>query len=575
MDPRYALALASVLPIAQARLFLGLRWLGPGARWGLALALVALHGALDARLALGITGQAQAARAADTRAEAAHRLLGAHGVEAVYTPRWPSLYAFRWGPALAVAHPYQEIDPPLALRVDAAERVALLLPADDPQWTWLPASLRAAGLSFDEARTEGWRILWDFQAGPPVAPWRSADWRATATVNPEDAPAAIDGDLSTRWATGRGRHKGDALTVSLGRVETVAGVRWLPGSHREVPSGIRAEGSLDGERWTRLQEVRPYLGPVFASDGHPFVRLRRGRVELRFPPAAIRHLRLTHLGGAALPWSIRELVLLVPAAPPPARDPDALVRALGQAGVRRVYADHWLAAAISTATRGAIAVPISNETVDAYGRLGPRSDMIAPLRLGERDALVVGAEAGEETREALEASGVAVAVEAAGGFAVIRARGEPRPLGQRVGLTGWRVTATHRPAEADRTIDGRPETHWRSGTPQRPGMAVEFDPGHLLRLTGLRLVAARPDETPRALAIRLSPDGTRWARVEPEWRGALGWTGWSLTRLSQGVYAVAFRPQAARRVRLELTGAATGSEWSIAEAEWYVTGTGE
>ncbi|MBI3457428.1 MAG: glycosyltransferase family 39 protein, partial [Candidatus Rokubacteria bacterium] len=146
VDPRYALALASVLPIAEARFVLGLRWLGPGARWGLALALVALHGTLDARLALGITGQAQAARVAETRDEAAHRLLRAHGVEAVYTPRWPSLYAFRWGPALAVAHPYQEVYPPLALRVDAAARVAFLLPADDPQWTWLPASLRAAGL---------------------------------------------------------------------------------------------------------------------------------------------------------------------------------------------------------------------------------------------------------------------------------------------------------------------------------------------------------------------------------------------------------------------------------------------
>lgn len=568
VDPRYTLPLYSILPLAEAAALVTLSRRHRLAGLGLLVGLLAIQGGMDLQLATGATGQRLAGEAAAARDEAVHRWLLAHRVEAAYTPRWPSLYAFRWGPGLAVADPYQEIYPPLARRVDAASRVAFLWPVPDPHWSALLPTLAAAGIGYRTETVAGWQVHWDFALPPPTPALARDGWRARASVHPPEAALALDGDLTTRWSTGRGQRPGDQFTLDLGRPQVVTGVRWLPGSYREVPAGIRLEGSMDGVRWRPLAEAIPYLGPTFTAGPHPFVRLD-GPVELRFPPTDARLLRLTQLGEARAPWSIRELAVLAP--PPaaaPARDIAALADTLGRLGVSEVYADPWLGAALETARperlRGLTAVGLA----DPYGR---HLDPSRPHRIRWRSgaAIVVPEALGDELQAALRRVGVRGPSTTAGGFVIVHDLMRER-LGPPLARTDWRVTATHRPEDAVLAIDDRPDTRWGTGVAQRPGMAFTIDLGRVVRIGGVSLdTRSLPGDAPRGLRLEVSADGQSWEEVRLQWRGAVGWTGWTALPLSEGVVSYGFAPRVARAVRLSLTSASEVNWWSIYELRLY------
>lgn len=184
-----------------------------------------------------------------------------------------------------------------------------------------PILTRLAGLTdiVREVRRFGTDIVFELlpaapgSAAPPEGMPRKLlareGWTARASLNTDRARAAIDGNLETRWDTGRVQEKGQWFELDLGREESFAGLTMeLPGSPVDFPRGLRIEVSSDMKDW------RPVL-----EDNSLTVPLRRliqpGNAALDIPlaPVRARGLRLIQTSvDRQYFWSIHELELWAP-----------------------------------------------------------------------------------------------------------------------------------------------------------------------------------------------------------------------------------------------------------------------
>lgn len=114
-----------------------------------------------------------------------------------------------------------------------------------------------------------------------------------------DLADLTDNDPHTRWMTSHPQRAGDTLTIDLGRVEQVCGLRLSMGSAAVLyPGALRVATSLDGEAWETSFErerggaalraalrdpVRPNLVvPLFAKAAR-FIRLQIVRSQAEYP----------------------------------------------------------------------------------------------------------------------------------------------------------------------------------------------------------------------------------------------------------------------------------------------------
>lgn len=123
-------------------------------------------------------------------------------------------------------------------------------------------------------------------------------WVVSASQLNEDAPKAIDGDIKTRWGTGRGQKPGDWFQVDLGQTRTIRSILLdAAQSGSDYPRGYRVEVSDDGQTWT---------GPIGVGEGEA-----RPLTVIPVLPTAARHVRITQTGdGDHWWWSIYEMQIL-------------------------------------------------------------------------------------------------------------------------------------------------------------------------------------------------------------------------------------------------------------------------
>jgi hypothetical protein len=124
-----------------------------------------------------------------------------------------------------------------------------------------------------------------------------------ATVNPEKAVRAIDGDLETRWDSGVQR-PGVELTLDLGRVETVHGIALLHGaSRRDFPRGLRIEVAGEDGAWRLLVQGELEVLPITA-----FLEPRELPLDIPMAPTEARFIRFTTIRGHdRFYWSVHEI----------------------------------------------------------------------------------------------------------------------------------------------------------------------------------------------------------------------------------------------------------------------------
>jgi F5/8 type C domain len=578
---RYLLPLYSVVPCWIGEL---LAWL-----WGQqrAVGAAALAGFLGFHLSvnwvdtLGGVPPAQRRWALlDARIEPLVRWLDGHQIGRVYladAPPWLASYELTYltGMRIVAADLWREPVVRHANLVDAAAAPPVILwrRAGDPEHVEesLRRSLHAVGMETRETEVGGFLVVQPeprFTNGfAPLPPDR---WTITASHNAEEAVNLLDRDVTTRWSTGTPQAPGQWVALDLGAEEAVTRVDLLAVDWQEVPAGFRVEASPDGRGWQPVVEVPRYWGPLFFSEQHAFLKVRRGRVQTIFPPIRTRWLRVVRTGDLPFhDWSARELFVYAPAAPRPPAPPADPVAATLRERLDFVYTDHWLAAQIEMASRGAVGTPPSNLYTNSSGRALPDPGTPAAMRLAPGRAVLAGVDAdGAGIRAMLAGRGGGVAERELGPYRLFTLTGPPAPP-RPIAKDGWAATASDNGAEAWRAIDGDPRTAWTSASPLAPGTRLLFDFRRPRPVGRLRLVPGSAAGGPTSLAIEGSLDGVGWQALGPlRWTGALYWTGAEILRHGAGAWDLAFPPARVRYLAVTANGPPRGV-WTVAEIECF------
>lgn len=120
-----------------------------------------------------------------------------------------------------------------------------------------------------------------------------AGWTASAssTGGADVAQHALDGQIGTRWTSGKQQAAGQWFQVDLGSVQPVKQID-LDANSGDYPRGYQVQVSQDGQTWS---------DPVATGTGHePYV-------SIPFGAQTARYIRVTQTGSATAWWSIAEV----------------------------------------------------------------------------------------------------------------------------------------------------------------------------------------------------------------------------------------------------------------------------
>jgi F5/8 type C domain len=162
-------------------------------------------------------------------------------------------------------------------------------------------------------------------------------------------------------------------------------------------------------------------------------------------------------------------------------------------------------------------------------------------------------------------AGTVTAAEVARVRAAMTARTEPwtveelrsvLPQAPLPGRAKWKLTASHKPQNLPKAVDGAPASRWDTGTSQVPGMWVQIELPKVTPIAGLQLDAASSgNDYPRGYTVALSNDGQTWGKPVA--------TGAGKSALTE----ITFPATSAKFIRITQTGEQKGKFWSIHELD--------
>ena len=569
LGANYLLPLYAVLPIWTGECLWWLwgrrRWLGAATVVG----LVAFHLWSNWAVSLGRGPRAEGRWAPlHARVQPLTDWLIARGIRHVYWAPDVDIAAYEFsyltGMRVIAANIWAESVIQHAHAVDAQEAPPIVTSPN--RLAELRASLGGLSLGLRENQIGEFVVIEAIPTRPmgfrPLSP---TGWTVTTSHRTLEARHLVDRDAGTGWSVGRRQAPGQWLAVDLGREETVARVDLLAIDWQEVPSGFRVERSRDGVRWETAVEVPDYWGPLFWSERHALLKVRRGRIQAIFEPALARYLRVVMTGPSSYrAWAARELFVYGPGPVTAAALPEGeLAAALRREGVHFAYASHWLSARVRVESQESIGALESNAAVNSYGRSTPEPSLLERFRPEPGRAVLLGADAdAAEMRGLLSARGALARESVAGPYRLlILEREVPR---RELARKGWQGTASQGADTAAGAIDDDGRTRWTAGGPVDGTVSFTLALDRARRVTGLRLVPGSREGGPAEFVLAGSADGQTWQPLEPvTWAGPLFWTGEELLRNSRPEWAVSFPPVTVRYVRIQP--AAPAPTWAIAE----------
>ena len=576
-DPHYLLPLYTALPPLLGW-FLS-RLLDRRRAIGLTAALLLVHalGALE-----GSFANLHPAIAAAERAELAGQLesvasLERDGIHRVYdSDAAGRIVTFLADARVIVSNPYEEIRPAFARAVDGGSTVGWWMPRRAPL---LEAHFAALGLRvlFQRRSALGGTYEGFTLVAPPVREVPAEGLRITASDGSDATGRMTDRIGATLWSTSHPQRGGEWVQIDLGAVVPVALVRWLPGTYQEVPRGLRLDASLDGNAWRTLVDLPEYAGPLYWSAGRPLARVRSGRVELRVTPEPARYLRIAQTGrGGLWAWTIRELYVYAatgPAAPEPPVDDAALARAVRDAGVRRLYADHGWANRLALADPTIRVLP-ANLQLDDYGFRGSATMLIPPVEWAPGTGVLLEPADAGGFAETARAGGLAFARHALAGGLTLFVHAPASVPGAPVPASLLAVSASRQPKRAGLAVDGDPVTRWATMGPRAAGDWFRVDFAVPRTLRGVRLAAANPADLPLGLVVEGSPDGARWERLAVTVRAEhrYRWGGFGFLDDGLLTLGLEFPPSTVKALRLVLPAGDPVFDWSINELTVFGAG---
>ncbi len=130
----------------------------------------------------------------------------------------------------------------------------------------------------------------------------------------------------------------------------------------------------------------------------------------------------------------------------------------------------------------------------------------------------------------------------------------PQPVPNR---KAWKLTASHKPDDCAKSVDGDAGSRYTTGAFQAPGMWFQVEFPEETTIVGLQLDSTKSaNDYPRGYKVELSNDGEAWKQVV---------TGKGVSAVTDIVFPAA----KAKFVRIMQTGSAAGNYWSIHELQFF------
>jgi len=134
----------------------------------------------------------------------------------------------------------------------------------------------------------------------------------SASILPEEAIKAVDGDVHTRWRTGRAQRGGESLTLIFDRrVSILRVVLSTQGTPADFPRGIMVEGGDAEETLQVLFRQTDWLGPLRWTEANFPYFGPQSEVIIDFPEEVeVSLLKFTQVGkDSTFDWSVSEVKL--------------------------------------------------------------------------------------------------------------------------------------------------------------------------------------------------------------------------------------------------------------------------
>lgn len=325
-DVRYVLPIMSVLPVLLA---VGLDQIRTKSRW--------LFGALLAVLIGGqIWGVAALAKNwLDPKVMAVdldlpdslplHQWLQTHNITRAYAHYWIAYRCtYESGEKIIFGEPYNERFPRRANDVkfkdvlDAATDVAYVA---HPKLRFFSGdfdtALKNIGATFKKEAVGDFVVYHDFV--PPygrvaLCELPRADWKVSASAQPQAAARVLDGQADTLWESGMAQQSNMTFAVDFGAPQRVCLLRCDLGKNfTDAPAAFRVEASDDGMTWRVIQDSSAQGSLLFWENGQPRFNVYGDHFTVAFAPLTTRHIRLvlTDANPRAW-WSIAELRAFAP-----------------------------------------------------------------------------------------------------------------------------------------------------------------------------------------------------------------------------------------------------------------------
>jgi len=156
------------------------------------------------------------------------------------------------------------------------------------------SALQAAGIRHEVTRIGRFTVLHGFRrpslgSSLPSKVWHGRD---------DSAGWAFDRDPWSAW-------QGIEFRLDLGAVHRIGYLVLHLGDLHHHPSGFVIDGSVDGQSWQRLADLRDVV-PGFAWAGEKLLLEEHGRIGVSLPPTSTRHLRIA-ARPAGQPWGLAEV----------------------------------------------------------------------------------------------------------------------------------------------------------------------------------------------------------------------------------------------------------------------------
>ncbi len=211
----------------------------------------------------------------------------------------------------ALQYLLEEENPAVLTRLSGLGALEVVVDRDlDPggRWARFVGGYPQAELVHRDDHYSTYRI----QRGPRVAPQAYVGGEVLPIASiaaAEDGGALVgsmtDGDIVTRWHTGRAQRPGDSITADLGTARGVVGVEMLIGGYvADFPRKLTLATSADGVTWSDAWTGGTAMMAFGAAIEDPL----NLTLPFGFEPRRARYVRLTQVGLEQIYyWSIAEL----------------------------------------------------------------------------------------------------------------------------------------------------------------------------------------------------------------------------------------------------------------------------